>query len=803
MFSKLEQINQELQEILQSEVAINKSNEKYIKDLECKYTRCEKEIQSLNKELERLENASEKEKAELRSEILSLKRSLYQAKKEIRDKISYTDNIEKQLQESEERVQNLRHRFKVISSRRSSPSLYNSEEEDTDMAHIDPFINITRGLNRLENHFTGGTPLNNPANIIQGMYGTLNTIRANYQRIDQDLDDVTNQRDARDAQIVQLQQDVNYFRQQNIALQNHVNQLTLERNNSQNDLALMTTAYYNEREERRHWWRVAKQLEKGMQVRINTLLLDKFALIFKLRRCQSHGRELQQKYDMRGQLWHNASLVWEDQSKLKRILEIIYKVSTHRLKQELQRCHNHGAMLEYWHDRRLPVLKLIQPALASFPPYIGQEPPDDYLDKVVQSWAFAEGHMTVLENAHAGDFDDAVKCTILKSKMAGKYAPLETNSHQLQNKSQSDNDSIRAEIKSMIKSELAVVPTTSLQPTQFQKTQALQSRQKQSDPIDYPRVPDKYMPERPPDGYGVYSEKNIHANLINPTPTSNQVIESVAKDVYEKVMDKISSFLPKKKNNTPNNDDMDEITKGMSELSINKAIAKGISQGIKAVHDNNVSSQHRCSNCYSLGHNSRKCPYPRKRNRKNRKSRSKKRGSVNKVAVDSGSDTNSSDNDSSDNNSDSGDSSSEVESDHSFDNIMNIIKLDVAIHSMDFVGFDSIPKNIGIIQRAWRRFQEKEPSNAQLAWNSLPNDNTPDDKKFLGLTQHKIKNPQTREQFNQWRTKWIELYKNDPMMRSSIINRQYEEYYIPYNWIDSKKSQLWTRFQKRLLEIEA
>ncbi|CAJ0868181.1 18778_t:CDS:2 [Entrophospora sp. SA101] len=104
---------------------------------------------------------------------------------------------------------------------------------------------------------------------------------------------------------------------------------------------------------------------------------------------------------------------------------------------------------------------------------------------------------------------------------------------------------------------------------------------------------------------------------------------------------------------------------------------------------------------------------------------------------------------------------------------------------------------------AWRRFQEKEPSNAQLAWNSLPNDNTPDDKKFLGLTQHKIKNPQTREQFNQWRTKWIELYKNDPMMRSSIINRQYEEYYIPYNWIDSKKSQLWTRFQKRLLEIEA
>ncbi|CAG8640225.1 3339_t:CDS:1 [Paraglomus occultum] len=75
-------------------------------------------------------------------------------------------------------------------------------------------------------------------------------------------------------------------------------------------------------------------------------------------------------------------------------------------------------------DRRLPVLKLIQPALASFSPYIGQKPPDNYFAKVIQSWAFAEG---VLENANAGDFDDAVKCTILKFKMAGKYAPVPAN----------------------------------------------------------------------------------------------------------------------------------------------------------------------------------------------------------------------------------------------------------------------------------------------------------------------------------------------------------------------------------------
>jgi len=64
------------------------------------------------------------------------------------------------------------------------------------MAHIDPFVNITWGLHRLETHFRGhSTPLNNPANIVQGMYGTLDTIQTNYQRIDQDLDDITNQQD--------------------------------------------------------------------------------------------------------------------------------------------------------------------------------------------------------------------------------------------------------------------------------------------------------------------------------------------------------------------------------------------------------------------------------------------------------------------------------------------------------------------------------------------------------------------------------------------------------------------------------
>ncbi|CAG8686090.1 4520_t:CDS:2, partial [Ambispora gerdemannii] len=48
------------------------------------------------------------------------------------------------------------------------------------------------------------------------------------------------------------------------------------------------------------------------------------------------------------------------------------------------------------------------------------------------------------------------------------------------------------------------------------------------------------------------------------------------------------------------------------------------------------------------------------------------------------------------------------------------------------------------------------------------------------LTKHKVKNPQTPKQFNQWRTKWMELYKQSNLrIPLDIYIREYEEYYIP------------------------
>ncbi|CAG8721679.1 14418_t:CDS:1, partial [Dentiscutata heterogama] len=77
----------------------------------------------------------------------------------------------------------------------------------------------------------------------------------------------------------------------------------------------------------------------------------------------------------------------------------------------------------------LLVLKLMASALAKFLPYMGQEPSDNYLNKVIQSWAYLEGHMMVLENVNAGDFDNVVKCNILKSMMGGKYILVLANNN--------------------------------------------------------------------------------------------------------------------------------------------------------------------------------------------------------------------------------------------------------------------------------------------------------------------------------------------------------------------------------------
>ena len=62
-----------------------------------------------------------------------------------------------------------------------------------DMATTNLIGNINRGLDRIENHIRGaGTPLQNPFNILDGVRGSLNTIRVTLQNITAERDQYQN-----------------------------------------------------------------------------------------------------------------------------------------------------------------------------------------------------------------------------------------------------------------------------------------------------------------------------------------------------------------------------------------------------------------------------------------------------------------------------------------------------------------------------------------------------------------------------------------------------------------------------------
>ena len=115
---ELEEKNYHLYSELQTEVDINRQNERQINQLERDYFQCEQEIQDLNREIERLENTSKEEIVKLKSKIFTLKSQLYQVKKDVQDKEKFISSLEKKLVESEEQVERLRCRIKTISSRK-------------------------------------------------------------------------------------------------------------------------------------------------------------------------------------------------------------------------------------------------------------------------------------------------------------------------------------------------------------------------------------------------------------------------------------------------------------------------------------------------------------------------------------------------------------------------------------------------------------------------------------------------------------------------------------------------------------
>jgi len=121
-----------------------------------------------------------------------------------------------------------------------------------------------------------------------------------------------------------------------------------------------------------------------MQTRINALLLDKFALIFKLQRCQRHGRELQQGLQQcqadKGLLEYNRDRIFDryyNKFKDRKASHIKWKNrerNSHQLilnlNQQIFALQNNQPINNpnMAEARRLPLLKLMAPALAKFQP---------------------------------------------------------------------------------------------------------------------------------------------------------------------------------------------------------------------------------------------------------------------------------------------------------------------------------------------------------------------------------------------------------------------------------------------------
>ncbi|CAB5389640.1 unnamed protein product [Rhizophagus irregularis] len=286
--------------------------------------------------------------------------------------------------ELENKVGSLKARIRILIDKKISINAL-------DMTMTNLIANVNRGLDRIENHIRGvGTPMQNPTNVIDGIRGSLNTIRVTLQNITAKRDLYQNILNDTNNRERDLRNELRDGRNQNLRLQRlldesrvRVERTVRERDNAQGERDLAMLAYNNERQESRRWMFSYRDKDR----RVQGLLREKFAK------------------------------------------QLLYQRDTNRLQQNTRQlqtnAQNQNNPLGNMADaRRLPVLTMIALVLAKTKPYTGQEPPDDYLDRLIQSISFAQGHMTALENANAGDFDDAVKCGIYKAQMGGKYLPV-------------------------------------------------------------------------------------------------------------------------------------------------------------------------------------------------------------------------------------------------------------------------------------------------------------------------------------------------------------------------------------------
>ena len=111
------------------------------------------------------------------------------------------------------------------------------------------------------------------------------------------------------------------------------------------------------------------------QTRIGELVQEKFALQLLYQRNAHH---LQRSRGDIGLLEYNRDRLYERYEK--------WKAKEKNSRQIILALQNNPLLnMANAHLRRLPLLKILNPNLGKFQSYTGQEPPDEYLDKIIQS----------------------------------------------------------------------------------------------------------------------------------------------------------------------------------------------------------------------------------------------------------------------------------------------------------------------------------------------------------------------------------------------------------------------------------
>jgi hypothetical protein len=384
---------------------------------ETKIRKLLKDLDQCYKELERKDTHIQEcqmERNVLKNEISQLKKQVYQVEKEGRDKDKYIKIKDEEIAQLQDKIGCLKKRIQEL----SSSNIIDSIEMSTSLESL---IATVRGLiNSLENHILYNTPLpDNGRQQITRSKAILGEIQNKYNEKSIQLSECQQNHQENTIEIRSLREQERVLRE-NISTLQRENEMHIE---EKGDLQRYSEELYRKcieyetRAEAREL--EIKQLEKNItKLEDDLTKKDKYAdkLARKAVEFQDQLHDCKRKLKPLENCRNEKAMAeyWRDW------LEILYRNKKDKVKNLRQIILNLQNNINPQNQNMATiqdVMNALAPIVAQIPTYIGQEPPDDYLNKVEQTFAYG--------TALGGNaFTDAVKTNILSSKMGGKYAPV-------------------------------------------------------------------------------------------------------------------------------------------------------------------------------------------------------------------------------------------------------------------------------------------------------------------------------------------------------------------------------------------